>query len=105
MTTARSGLHIRVDEPSAPRRKKLGPGLWMETRVSCPAGAASAALGNGAGLSDFVLRKEIISARSVGRGMPAKVIAVPGIIAFELAMKWEISSTVQLPPIAFSAAE
>jgi hypothetical protein len=39
---------------------------------------ASAALGSGAGLSDFVLRKLITSARSEPRERPAKLIEVPG---------------------------
>ena len=34
--------------------------------------------GNGAGLSDFALRNAMTSARSLPRGRPAKLIAVPG---------------------------
>jgi len=39
------------------------------------------------------------------RGMPAKVMLVPGTKPSGLAMNWLRSSIVQLPPLALSAAE
>src|SRR6266702_1744801 len=45
------------------------------------------------------------SARSLSFGMPAKPIAVPGMSPFGLAMNLFSSSMVQVPPLAFIAAE
>src|SRR3954465_5405364 len=90
-------------------RRTSGPAATIRAtdRDHCAFGApvASAALGSGTGLSDRVLRYERMSARSDPREMPAKVMLVPGPCPRGLLMKWVRSSIVQLPPLAFSAAE
>src|SRR5438105_14633390 len=68
--------------------------------LGVPAGA-SAALGRGAGLSAFEFRNAMMSARSVPRATGASPIVVPGTKPRGLARNALISSTDQLPPLAF----
>src|SRR5262249_58998810 len=80
------------------------PGLFLR-RHSRPPPAYLDAVGSGTGLSDSVCRYAMTSARSLSFGMPAKPIAVPGTNPFGLVRNWLRSSSVQVPPLAFIAAE
>ncbi len=86
-----AAVRARERPAEAARAASPAPRLpWSAAARGCPTGCSG---------------RQCRSARSVPLATPANVMLVPGTQPFGLWRKWLRSSTVQLPPLAFSAAE